>query len=214
MRERRSIAVLVAVLILALGVLPPLAAGTGATDKGAGSASPTGEPATPPAPSSPCPESSTLPSMLLNDLKRDAKPPAKRKKSVKKKGPVKNAVASGSATFALHGKKVGNAELAQLLATSRNLAGRDLRGMNLTGADLRGVDFRGSILAGANLERADLTEANLERADLTEANLRSASLAAATLRGARLQGAVFDGAIWTDRRICPPGSLGACPEPF
>jgi hypothetical protein len=80
--------------------------------------------------------------------------------------------------------KPGIAEVRELLGSSRDLAGANLRGMNLAGLDLRGA-----VLAGA-----DLYMANLDGALLHGANLRGASLEMATMRGASLKGAKLAGA--------------------
>ncbi|RNC66307.1 MAG: pentapeptide repeat-containing protein [Desulfuromonadales bacterium] len=75
-------------------------------------------------------------------------------------------------------------EVRDVLRSSRDLSGANLRGMNFAGFDLR----------GAVLQNADLYLANLEGALLDGANLRGASLEMASLRGARLRGAKLDGA--------------------
>lgn len=94
--------------------------------------------------------------------------------------------------------------------TAANLAGARLAASNasyatLSLASLEDADLRDANLTGANLRRARLVRARLDRADLSYADLTGADLAGATLAGARL-----GNAIWTDGRICAPGSVGAC----
>jgi uncharacterized protein YjbI with pentapeptide repeats len=63
--------------------------------------------------------------------------------------------------------------------------------------------------ARANMEDTNLERANLTDADLTGSTLHLSRLAATTLTRAKL-----DGALWTDRRPCAPGSNGACRDTF
>ena len=74
------------------------------------------------------------------------------------------------------GRRLSEAEVRGILATTRDFSGSDLSGMNLVGVDLRGVNFNRANLRLANLESADLAESDLELADLTGANLRRASM--------------------------------------
>ncbi|GLI38002.1 pentapeptide repeat-containing protein [Geobacter hydrogenophilus] len=82
------------------------------------------------------------------------------------------------------GWRPGPAEVREVLGTTRDLSGANLRGMNLAGLDLR----------NASLANADLYLANLAGARLDGANLRGASLEMANLRGASLKGAKLSGA--------------------
>lgn len=110
------------------------------------------------------------------------------------------------------------------------LARADLTGATLSGADFSGGDFHGAVMKGANLSYAvlsladfrgaDLTGANLKgvslrSADLAHANLTGADLSYADLQGANLTGVTLDGAsldhaIWVDRAVCGPRSIGQC----
>ncbi len=118
-----------------------------------------------------------------------------------------------------------NCHLEGAAYTSADLRAADLRNASLAGARLRGTrlneaqlsyadlaladlsysDLRRSHLVGAALRAADLSYADLRDADLSYADLAGAKLGAADLTGARL-----DNAIWPDRRICAPGSVGRC----
>ncbi|ABB33751.1 putative low-complexity protein-like protein [Geobacter metallireducens RCH3] len=82
------------------------------------------------------------------------------------------------------GWRPGPAEVREVLGTTRDLSGANLRGMNLAGLDLR----------NASLANADLYLANLAGACLDGANLRGTSLEMANLRGASLKGAKLSGA--------------------
>ena len=72
-------------------------------------------------------------------------------------------------------------------------------------ADLRGVDLTGASLKGVSLRKADLAHANLTNADLSYADMQGANLTDASLKGA-----ILDNAIWVDRNVCAPGSIGRC----
>lgn len=109
-------------------------------------------------------------------------------------------------------RRMTPSEVQGILSGSRDFSGADLRGLNLTGYDLAGVKFNRANLQSAKLERANLSETDLELADLTGADLRGASLNQARIRGTRLAGAKLDGAMWTDKTICRPGSVGTCIE--
>jgi len=82
-----------------------------------------------------------------------------------------------------------------LLLTTGNCPGCDLRGADLSGADLSGADLSGTNLIAANLSFANLTGANLRDANLSFADLSFAN---------------FVNAIWIDGSICGPGSIGFC----
>lgn len=81
-----------------------------------------------------------------------------------------------------------------------NLAYAEMINTNISYADLSGAS-----LVGANLQRADLSYANLAGANLAYADLTGANMGGAELRETR-----FDHAIWTDGRVCGPGSVGRC----
>ncbi len=94
--------------------------------------------------------------------------------------------------------------------TSRDFAGRDLRGVVASGMDLRGLKATGAKLRDAHFEGTDLRDssfdganlsgAHMERANLhgstfcTDANGLAADLEGADFRGADLRGARFLGA--------------------
>ncbi|MDH5328002.1 MAG: pentapeptide repeat-containing protein [Gammaproteobacteria bacterium] len=80
------------------------------------------------------------------------------------------------------------------------LAATVLTAADLSGADLRAVDLSGAVLPQANLRQADLRGADLRGAILTGAKMES------TL----LDGAKLDGAVWVDKRVCGPNSVGIC----
>ena len=52
--------------------------------------------------------------------------------------------------------------------------------------------------------------ANMQKVNLLDADLSGANLQGANLNGAILIKAKFDGATWTDGRICAKGSIGRC----
>jgi hypothetical protein len=108
------------------------------------------------------------------------------------------------------GEKLSFKQIAEILRTTRNLAGRNLSGLNLVGLDLRDCSLQGADMRGSNLERANMMGSNLERADMTGANLKMASFYQAALTAAKLDQAVLDGAIWIDKSICANGSIGEC----
>lgn len=106
-----------------------------------------------------------------------------------------------------------------------NLIGAHMKNMNLSRADLSGsqlvnADLSFTVLSVADLHDADLRAARLvgaglRGADLTGADLSQANLSYADLRGARLEGATLEeadlgNAVWTDGRVCSPGSVGDC----
>lgn len=93
-------------------------------------------------------------------------------------------------------------QLREIIRSTRNLAGANLRGMNLARLDLRGVSLVGADLyhadlGGAILDRADLRGAALEMADLRGTSLQGANLAGAGLFKTNLQNANLDGADLT-----------------
>jgi len=108
------------------------------------------------------------------------------------------------------GEKLSFKQIAEILRTTRNLAGRNLSGLNLVGLDLSNCSLQGADMRGANLERANMMGSNLERVDMTGANLKMASFYQSALTAAKLDKAVLDGAIWIDKSICAKGSIGEC----
>lgn len=94
-------------------------------------------------------------------------------------------------------------EAAAVLAT-RNVSGRDLRGLDASGhnlddllaatALLRDARFTGCSLQRANFERANLTNAHFDAADLRQASFLNADVEGASFAGADLRGANFSGA--------------------
>jgi len=98
---------------------------------------------------------------------------------------------------------------------STDLTGAELNGANLTAATFSYANLSLSKLRLADLKNATLLGANLRGADLGGADLRGADLSYADLSGARLTGAQIEGArldnaIWVDRSVCQPGSVGRC----
>lgn len=100
----------------------------------------------------------------------------------------------------LRNAKLRDATLMGSKLNQSNLAYAEMVNANISYADLSGAS-----LVGANLQRADLSYANLAGANLAYADLTGANLGGADLREAR-----FDHAIWTNGRVCGPGSVGRC----
>jgi len=115
----------------------------------------------------------------------------------------------------LEGGEWNNADLANARLRNATLTGAQLAGARLTDGDLayanlsfaslRDADLSRAVLLGTNLQRADLANVNLQDADLSYANLTGAAM-----RGANLANARLDNAIWVDKSVCAPGSLGRC----
>ncbi len=92
-------------------------------------------------------------------------------------------------------------EVIDLLGTSRDFSGLDLRKANLTKLDFAGcsfsgcnlsyVNFRECNLEGCNFSNASMWNANLEGANLTRCNLEDADLDYTKLRGAVLYRAII-----------------------
>lgn len=101
--------------------------------------------------------------------------------------------------------QVRNARLFAANLLGARLAEADFAYADLGHANLSYTDLRGSSLRGANLQGADLAYADLRGSDLSFADLSGAQLGGAELAEVRL-----DHAIWTDRRVCAPGSRGDC----
>ncbi|BCS53637.1 pentapeptide repeat-containing protein [Geobacter sp. SVR] len=131
---------------------------------------------------------------------------AKRKKLRKKARKTVHAAAAEKPT----GDTMTVQQVLAVLKDSRDLSGKNLKGLQLVGVNLSKCNLKGADLSRANLERADLTESNLERTDLAGANLRMASLRQAGMTAANLDQVILDGAIWKDGSICAKGSLGQC----
>ncbi len=108
------------------------------------------------------------------------------------------------------GEKLSFQQIAEILRTTRILAGRNLSGLNLAGLDLSFCNLQGADMRGSNLERANMMGSNLERVDMTGANLKMASFYQSALTAAKLDKAALDGAIWIDKSICAKGSIGEC----
>lgn len=93
-------------------------------------------------------------------------------------------------------KTLTRKEAIEILQTSRDFAGVDLRKANLTkldfsncsfvGANLSYVNFKDSNLEACDFSQSSLWNANLEGANLTRANLEDADLDYTKLRGAVL----------------------------
>ncbi|MEW7992233.1 MAG: pentapeptide repeat-containing protein [Candidatus Thiodiazotropha sp.] len=81
---------------------------------------------------------------------------------------------------------------------------------NLKQANLRLSNLEHAHMHGVNLRNANLMFANLSGASLFDADLSGADLRGANLVGAILIKAKFDGATWTDGRICAEDSIGEC----
>ncbi len=125
----------------------------------------------------------------------------------------------------LAGGQLGNANFTGAQFRSANLSGSNLAYANLSRSDLRNADFRrakavGTTLRNANLQKVNAQEADfgysiLQGADLSGADFKNADLTKADLSDAKIDGAIFEGAhlggaIWTDKRICAPESVGVC----
>jgi len=100
---------------------------------------------------------------------------------------------------------IRNADLSGSSLLSADLQGADLAFTNLSLANLQHANLRGAQLMGAKLNRTDLSGADLSGADLSYADLSGASVSGANLAGAKL-----DKAVWFDKTVCAPGSVGQC----
>ncbi len=105
----------------------------------------------------------------------------------------------------LRAAQMRNMNLAGARMTSANLIGADLAYTQLNLTDLRRADISNARMTGASLRGADLRGTRLAGADLSYANLSDARLEGAVLNETR-----FDSTIWTDGRLCQPGSVGQC----
>ncbi|MES9944231.1 MAG: pentapeptide repeat-containing protein [Candidatus Thiodiazotropha sp.] len=81
---------------------------------------------------------------------------------------------------------------------------------NLKDTNLMLSNLEFAHMHGVNLQNANLMFANLSGASLFDADLSGADLRGANLVGAILIKAKFDGATWTDGRICAENSIGEC----
>lgn len=82
--------------------------------------------------------------------------------------------------------------------------------INLKGADLMLANLEGAHMHAANLQNANLMMSNMQKTNLVDADLSGANLQGANLIGAILIKTKFDGATWTDGRVCAKGSIGEC----
>jgi uncharacterized protein YjbI with pentapeptide repeats len=110
----------------------------------------------------------------------------------------------------LPGSNLSGLSLRILHLEYSNLRGATMVGTDLTSADLTGADLRGAKLGRACLENIILENADLRGADLSGADLKNSWLKNAKLKGASLKGADLSGAIWTNGKLCQPGSIGKC----
>lgn len=125
------------------------------------------------------PAASPVPAMAAGDAPAPATVPVTRTQPTLCPVPP---VSVGSAPLS-------RSELDGILASTRDLEGRDLSGMNL-----EGMDFSRANLAGAKLRGTDLHWADFSGADLTGADLAGASLERVSFRGAIARNADFSGA--------------------
>lgn len=120
---------------------------------------------------------------------------------------MRNANLSGAD---LRGSQLGGADIAYTNLVGANLTGTEMTQAALVGANLRNADLSQAKLDGANLAYAVFQGANLTAADLTGADMSNADLKGAMITLARLNEAKLDNAIWTDGKVCGPGSVGEC----
>lgn len=105
----------------------------------------------------------------------------------------------------LRSSDLRNAKLRDTTLMGSKLNQSNLAYAEMINANISYADLSGASLVGANLQRADLSYANLAGANLAYADLTGANIGGAELRETR-----FDHAIWTDGRVCGPGSVGRC----
>ncbi|MEE9343489.1 MAG: pentapeptide repeat-containing protein [Gammaproteobacteria bacterium] len=115
----------------------------------------------------------------------------------------------------LASSRLNGANLQYALIRNARLDGSELSGVwlansrldysNLNISDLKKSDLSFAVITGASFNGADLSHANLQGADLSYANL-----AGAVIENTNFEGAILNQAIWVDRRICAPGSIGEC----
>ncbi len=115
----------------------------------------------------------------------------------------------------LTGAQLNSAVLTEANLSYANFSRGELRSADLRHAKIVGTIFRNATLAQANAQNADFGYSILQGADLRGMNFRGADLTKADLSGANIDGAIFDDvhlgdAIWVDRRVCAPDSVGAC----
>jgi hypothetical protein len=111
--------------------------------------------------------------------------------------------------------RLAGVDLSGAVLANARLTAADLQGALLVAADLRYANLSATRLDAARLGGADLTGAVLISASLSGTDLRGADLSFANLEGANVAGADLSGArlhktIWTDGRLCAPGSVGIC----
>ena len=127
-------------------------------------------------------------------------------------GAVRGADLSGAN---LVGARLDGAYLTGGGGSPANLYGTNLASASVTDVFLARADLHGTSLANADFSRSVLTNANLRAANLSNTIFVNADLSGADLTGANIvsvnwTGAKLGAAIWTDGRICAPGSVGAC----
>jgi len=111
----------------------------------------------------------------------------------------------GFARADLTGARMSNMRLSRADFSAALLDEADLSYSEMAVARLRDASLNGAVLIGASLRGADLAGAQL-----VGANLSYADLLGADLTGTNLRAATLDNAIWTDGRVCAPGSVGRC----
>jgi hypothetical protein len=111
----------------------------------------------------------------------------------------------GLARADLTGAHMNNMRLSRADLSAARLDEADLSYSEMAVARLRDASLNGAVLIGTSLRGADLAGAQLAGADLSYADLLGADLT-----GTNLRAAILDNAIWTDGRVCAPGSVGRC----
>ena len=105
----------------------------------------------------------------------------------------------------LSGASMRTANLIGASLARANLFQANLSYANLSGASFANADLRNAVLKGASLRGTKFNNANLVNADLSYADMSGADLS-----GARIENTRFDNAIWVNRAVCAPGSIGGC----
>lgn len=100
--------------------------------------------------------------------------------------------------------------LIDLQAPGVDMHESSLASARLDRSNFERANFSRSIFQLANLKDTNLMLSNLEFAHMHGVNLQNANLMFANLVGAILIKAKFDGATWTDGRICAENSIGEC----
>ena len=91
---------------------------------------------------------------------------------------------------------LGVEEIEEILKTTNDLSGMDMRRAHLeevdfSGCNLKGANLSYAILRGCNFKNSDLSGASLWNANLEEANLTGANLECCDLDYSKLRGAVL-----------------------